>query len=109
MVTSKDIENMDLHGTEIVVLSACETGLGFDFETGDFLGLQSGFFKAGAASIIVSLWKIEDKITSEFFINFYTKWLKIGDKFEAFRASQIFIEKKYKHPFYWAGFILIEK
>ena len=101
---------MNLAGTELVVLSACETGLG-DIEGNEGVyGLQRAFRIAGARNLIMSLWQVNDLATMEFMTEFYEQWLKKGLEIpEAFRATQGNLKKKYADsPFLWAGFVLVE-
>ena len=106
---SKDILDMDLNNLELVVLSSCQSGLANEINTGESFGFQRAFFLAGAKTLIMSLWNVEDIVTSEFMISFYSNWVKNGDKFLSFRIAQQEIKKKYKYPFYWGGFIIIDR
>lgn len=107
ILTAYEVSNMDLSNTELVVLSACETGLG-DIKGGEGVyGLQRAFKTAGARSIIMSLWKVPDKATVELMESFYTNWIvrKIS-KEDAFNYAQNEMRKKYSDPYMWAAFIL---
>ncbi len=100
---------LNLDKTQLVVLSACQTGLG-DIKTGEGVyGLQRSFQIAGAKTIITSLWKVSDKGTRDLMSNFYKNWLHSGDEFDAFRKAQLYIKKKYKYPYYWGAFELVGK
>lgn len=72
-------------------------------------GLQRSFQLAGARSVIMSLWKVNDNSTKELMINFYTEWLKdpAADKQKAMRTAQLKLREKYKHPFFWGPFVLV--
>lgn len=110
ILTAQEISEMDLHQTELVVLSACETGLG-DVNGGEgVFGLQRAFKLAGVKTIIMSLWKVDDKATAEMMQLFYSKWLDGMDKREAFRLAQQELKKKknYSEPYYWAGFVMVD-
>ncbi len=109
VVTPDEIRSMNLQSCELVVLSVCQSGLGFELESGDYLSLQRAFYKAGAKSIIISLWEIDDKISKEFITEFYSKWLINDNKFESFREAQLILKQMYPNPFYWASFMLIER
>ncbi len=106
ILTAFEAQEMNLEGTSLVILSACETGLG-DFDAGEGVyGLQRAFRAAGSESIMTSLWKVDDQGTKDFMIAFYKNWLQLGDKFKAYRQAQLDIKAKYKDPYYWGAFVL---
>ena len=107
VVTAYEISQLNLSNTELVVLSACETGLGDVKGTEGVFGLQRAFKMAGAKKMIVSLWKIPDKETSELMTGFYSYWLKGKMIDAAFAQAQADMRKKYS-PYYWAAFVLVE-
>lgn len=107
ILTAYEISKLDLHNVNLVVLSACETGLGDDLFDGIF-GLQRAFKKAGAGSILMSLWKIDDKATSEFMGMFYEKLVKGYSKHEAYTNATHTMKEKYQDANYWASFILLD-
>lgn len=90
---------------DLVILSACETGLGKISNGDDVVGLTRGFLYAGSSSIVASLWEVDDRATSLLMTEFYAN-LKKGDKREALRQAQLTTKKQYPHPFYWAAFQL---
>lgn len=101
----QDIYDLNLKAT-LVTLSACETGLGHDAGGDDLVGLVRGFLYAGAASLLVSLWRVDDESMTELIKEFYTHWLAGVSKTEALRQAQIALLEKYEHPYYWAPLIL---
>ncbi len=109
ILTAYEISQMNLSNTELVVLSACETGLG-DIEGNEGVyGLQRAFKIAGAKYLIMSLWQVPDYQTQELMTTFYKRWL--ADKMtipDAFRSAQKEMREKYQIPYLWAGFVLVE-
>jgi CHAT domain-containing protein len=100
--------NMSLDKTEIVVMSACETGLG-DVKNGEGVyGLQRAFQVAGAKAIIMSLWKVNDQATQQLMTSFYKNYSLTGDKNTAFKKAQQELKNKFKDPYYWGAFVMIE-
>jgi CHAT domain-containing protein/tetratricopeptide (TPR) repeat protein len=101
-----EILQLDLQ-SDLIVLSSCRSGLGKIDEAEGILGMQKAFFEAGASSIIVSLWDVNDKYTSYFMKEFY-EFLSEGlDKPEALRKAKLsFINKYSANPYYWAAFVL---
>ncbi len=94
---------------DLVVLSACRTGLGKDVRGEGLIGLTRGFIYAGASSVVASLWRVDDRATSELMKRFYTNMLKHGMKpSEALRAAQNSIrqEPQWRAPYYWAAFTI---
>jgi len=107
-LTAFEIMNMELDSTELVILSACETGLGEVSKEGVY-GLQRAFKVAGANTIIMSLWKVDDKATQQLMQKFYYCWLiRNMDKKSAFLKAQAELRKEYKEPYYWGAFVMIE-
>jgi CHAT domain-containing protein len=104
----EDIYNLDAP-VDLVVLSACSTGLGKDVRGEGLIGLTRGFMYAGAASVVASLWKVEDEVTAELMKRFYSNMLQHGMKpGDALRAAQNSIrqEPEWSAPYYWAAFTL---
>jgi len=103
-----DIFNLNLPA-ELIVLSACETGLGQEVKGEGMIGLTRGFMYAGAPRVVVSLWSVDDQGTSELMSRFYKKMLQEGQKpATALRAAQIEMlqEQRWQDPYYWAAFTL---
>lgn len=109
ILTALEISNLDLSNTSLVVLSACETGLGDIKGNEGVYGLQRAFKMAGVDLIMMSLWEVPDKETSEFMTMFYTNWLNGQEVRTAFRNTQRDMLKIYKNnPEKWAAFVLFE-
>lgn len=107
ILTASEASNLMLDGTEIVVLSACETGLGEVAIGEGVYGLQRSFLVAGAKSLIMSLFRVNDEITQKLMTKFYQKWLSTGNKRQAFNDAQKEIKSEYKYPSYWGAFNMI--
>jgi CHAT domain-containing protein len=94
--------------TELVTLSACETGMGAIKQGDDVVGLTRGFLYAGSNSIVASLWKVDDVATSQLMAEFYSRLGSTGKR-EALREAQLIVKAQYKHPYYWAAFHITGK
>lgn len=108
ILTAKEISLMDLRDANLVVLSACETAKG-DITSEGVFGLQRAFKMAGAQTIIMSLWKVNDQATQMLMTEFYTNWIgKQQSKREAFKNAQNTVRTHFEEPEYWAGFIMLD-
>ena len=107
ILTANEISNLDLSACQLVVLSACETGLGEVKGSEGVFGLQRAFKMAGVKNIIMSLWKVPDTQTAELFNIFYSECFAGKTIHEAFKMAQSKMKEKYS-PYYWAGFVLLE-
>lgn len=108
ILNALEIAQMDLRGLDLVVLSACQTALGDIIVGQGVFGLQRGFKKAGANSILMSLWEVDDEVTSKFMIEFYRQWTSGKAKMESLKKAQSVIRQEYPDPKYWAAFILLD-
>lgn len=107
ILTALDVASFDLRNTQLVVLSACETGLGEINNHEGIFGLQRAFKLAGAKALLLSLWQIPDQQTVELMDLFYRHFLAGKDKADALISAQRQMKEKYA-PFYWAGFVMVK-
>jgi CHAT domain-containing protein len=106
MVSAEKILGLRLRGTELVVLSACETGVG-DVQTGEgVFGLKRAFILSGARSLVMSLWSVPSAETVELMTEFYTLLAQGKTKTDALRQAKLDIMKNNPNPFYWGAFVL---
>ena len=113
VLTAFEASQLNLEGTELVVLSACETGLGKELNSDGVFGLRRGLQEAGADAVMMSMWSVPDKETQELMALFYAKWLGGMEKPEALRQAQLeereTVRQRYGKdlPFYWGAFVLV--
>ncbi len=110
ILSANDIARLDLSNTDMVVLSACQTGQGKATSEGLY-GLQRAFKKAGVGTIVMSLWSVSDIITSEFMTTFYERLAdthNAWNKRKAFEEAKEIIRKKHPDPYYWAAFVMLD-
>lgn len=106
ILTADEISRLDLSGVQIAILSACETGIGYDELSGN-IGLQRGFIKAGVNNLILSLWKIPDAPTMMLMDKLYDKLSSGVEIHEALLNAQKEMKELYLDPYYWASFIVL--
>jgi tetratricopeptide (TPR) repeat protein len=113
VLTAYESTQINLQGTELVVLSACETGLGKSQNGEGVFGLRRGLQEAGAEAVLMSMWSVPDRETQELMTLFYQKWLGGLDKHEALRQAQMkerdTVRQRYGKdlPYYWGAFVLV--
>ena len=106
-LTAYEVTQLDLPETRLVVLSACETGLG-EIQSGEGVwGLQRAFQLAGARSVMGSLWKISDEATVTFMDAFYEQYLRTQNISHAYQHAMQITRQEYPQPYYWGAFTLI--
>lgn len=111
ILTAKEIADVDLRGLDLVVLSACQTGLGDITQGEGVFGLQRGFKKAGAKTILMSLWEVKDEATQILMAQFYKNLLSGQDKRQSLLSAQKYLReynREYDDPKCWAAFILLD-
>jgi CHAT domain-containing protein len=105
LITAEDVSGLDLLGTELVVLSACETGLG-EVRVGEgVFGLRRAFVLAGARTLVMSLWKVPDDPSADLMRAFYENLRAGMGRAEALRKAQLALAKVYPPPWFWGAFI----
>ncbi|MEQ1638642.1 MAG: tetratricopeptide repeat protein [Methylococcales bacterium] len=111
ILTALEVLNLDLQGTDLVTLSACETGVG-DIKTGEGVySLNRAFQEAGAKAVLSTLWKVKDQPTGIFMQKFYSRYLNGTPPQQALQATQqeFIQDPQYSLPYFWAGFVLTSK
>lgn len=107
ILTANELSLLDLGRADLVVLSACETALG-DYSIEGVFGLQRGFKEAGAHTLILSLWSVNDKATASFMQDFYRHWLGGATKHEAFTKAVASLRRTHPTPFFWAAYVMLD-
>ncbi|HZI06073.1 MAG TPA: CHAT domain-containing tetratricopeptide repeat protein, partial [Archangium sp.] len=109
LVTALELAGLDLWGTQLVVLSACDTGRG-DIKLGQGVyGLRRALMVAGAETLVMSLWKVNDETTRELMEEYYGGLLAGKGRATALREAMRALREKQPHPYYWAPFIVLGK
>jgi CHAT domain-containing protein len=107
VLTAYEAMNLNLDQTDLVVLSACETGLGEIANGEGVYGLQRAFLVAGAKVLIMSMFKVDDTATQKLILNFYNKWTNTGNMRLSFVEAKKELRVQYPDPYYWAPFMMI--
>ena len=107
ILTAYEAGLLDLSKTELVVLSACETGKGEILNGEGVQGLRKAMTDAGAEHILMSLWKVDDKVTSEYMQTFYDHYAQGKSIRESYNLTRNEIKQKYPQPYYWGAFVLV--
>ncbi|MGE5624639.1 MAG: tetratricopeptide repeat protein [Bacillota bacterium] len=113
VLTAYEAEQLDLEGTELVVLSACDTGLGSSQNGEGVFGLNRALQEAGAQAVIMSMWSVPDQETRELMQFFYANWLGGMEKHEALRQAELkereVVKARYSQdlPYYWGAFVMV--
>lgn len=107
ILTGYEASLLNLHDTELVTLSACESGVGDYFEGEGVQGLQRAFLLAGAQSVLMTLWNVNDQLAQQLMTDFYRYWLSGQSKPQALRKAQLNLRKQYPEPYYWGAFVLL--
>ena len=114
VLTAYEATGLNLQGTELVVLSACETGLGQVKNGEGVFGLRRALQEAGAETVLMSMWSVPENQTQELMALFYGNWLAGKDKHDALHDAQLELRKRLKErwgvapPYYWAAFVLVD-
>jgi CHAT domain-containing protein/tetratricopeptide (TPR) repeat protein len=113
ILTAYEVSAMDLSNTDLVVLSACETGVGDITRSEGVLGLTRAFRRAGAKSVVMNLWQASDKVAGELVTELYRRWLGGRSKVDALRDAMLQAKARAKQrfghtdPYLWCGFVLV--
>ena len=107
ILRSAEIATLNLADCSLVVLSACETGLGYSNSSEGVYGLQRAFKLAGAKQILMSLWAVDDRATDMLMTGFYQGLLRGEDADEALQKSKAHLRKMYPSPEDWGAFVLL--
>jgi CHAT domain-containing protein/tetratricopeptide (TPR) repeat protein len=105
-LTARDAYSLDFRG-RLVTLSACETGVNAVAPGDELVGLVRGFFSAGAPTLLLSLWTVDDEATAELMADFYTSLREGQRPASALRAAQLRQLRQRPHPFFWSPFVLM--
>jgi CHAT domain-containing protein len=104
-LTAADAMGLDLAGA-LVTLSACESGRNEVFAGDELIGLTRAFLGAGAATLVVSLWLVQDETTARLMERYYELLKGGAGSASALRTAQLTLKQEFPHPYYWAPFVL---
>jgi len=107
ILTAYEAMSLNLDKTDLVVLSACETGMGEISNGEGVYGLQRAFLVAGAKTLIMSMFKVDDVATQKLILTFYKKWLGTGNLRKSFVEAKKELRNEYPEPIYWGAFMMI--
>lgn len=108
VLTANNIAHLDLSNTDMVILSACQTGQGNATAEGLY-GLQRAFKKAGVGTMVMTLWSVSDKVATKFMIKFYESLVENDwDKHKAFEQTKSYIRTQHPDPYHWAAFVMLD-
>lgn len=107
ILTAYEAMSLNLDNTDLVVLSACETGLGEISNGEGVYGLQRAFLVAGAKTLIMSMFKVDDEATQKLILNFYRKWLATNNLRQSFVDAKKELRTEYPEPIFWGAFMMI--
>lgn len=107
VLTAQEVMSLNLHGTELVVLSACDSGVGAVLDGQGVYGLRRAFFIAGAQSLVTSLWQVDDRETAILMEQYYRYLLQKKGRAEAMQRAAQAVRKRKAHPYFWAPFIVL--
>jgi CHAT domain-containing protein/tetratricopeptide (TPR) repeat protein len=105
ILTAEDVATLDLTATDLVVLSACESGIGAAVPGDGIFGLRRAFVAAGARTVVMSLWKVPDAETKDLMRLFYERLAAGRSKGDALREAKLEVRKAHPHPFFWGSFV----
>lgn len=107
-LTAEEISRLHLDGVKIAVLSACETGIGFEDDFGEILGLQRAFKMAGVETVMMSLWKVPDESTAMLMTCFYENLLNGDSPRESLKVAMRKVSEVFPDPYYWGAFVILD-
>ncbi|MCM3872313.1 MAG: tetratricopeptide repeat protein [Pyrinomonadaceae bacterium] len=107
LLTAEEILNLDLSGTELVTLSACQTGYGERVTNESVVSLQRAFLLAGAKMLVMNLWQVPDEQTAELMQEFYRRIAEGKSQSRALQQAQSAIRQKFPSPYYWGAFVCL--